>query len=779
MSFKNIPKELTELNQWVCWKAVVRESDGKVTKPPFNPRGFRASTVEPKHWSSFESCVNAVKAGKFTGIGFVFTENDPYAGIDMDAQKDENGKWSRDVLETVNRINSYTEQSPSGKGIHIIARANLPGNGHCDKQTGREIYDKMRYLTFTGNVLFDKNTIRGRHTAMSEVYMDWFSSHTGYELYQAPDLNFDNEIPHVKLQDCNIADTVKDLIANGTGIERFPGKDGEGADRSKALFYVCSQLVNGGESKETILRILTNKNYFMAQPALERRPNRTAAMAWVWKYTLAKCIQAHTDLKNEFEDLAAEIEADTEQHEIEEVDGCESCEDHEETESTDSDKPAPVKYTKGAFEKNAMKFIKANPLVYYLEEYYRYKGKYWHKCDTAIIERDVHLALSNRAFTMADINATITTVRRFATREAFSVPPTMVCFQNGVVDLKGWDKGKMNLELKAHDKDHHATSILNFDFDPEAQCKRWLKFLDEVFESDENSIRLLQQFMGYYLVYDYRWQKILVMLNKSRSGKGTIVKVIRELVGEAAFAPTTLTKLGSSFELDPLRYAKVAVIADAKQAKRDNLSQSHETLLNISGNDPVSVERKHKQSINTVIPARLLIVANEYPKFNDSQGALRNRTSILNFNVSFADRQDVNLFAKLKKELPGIFNWALRGLVDLAETGNFVETEAGAAKARELGVYQNPLGTFVEEILYQKKDATISTNDLYELYQRFCRSVDVYCMVKVEFSRRLTHLAPWIGHSRIGSKKERARVLVGVGVNSDQLDEYLDIESQF
>jgi len=144
--FENIPDELKALNQWVCWK-LVQTDDGKETKLPYNPHsGQMASVTNPQTWVSFADACAAVWQG-YSGIGFVFTAFDPYCGIDLDATENPaDFERQKAIFEA---MNSYSELSPSGEGLHIIVKAQVP---HGRKRAAIEIYSNERYFTFTGNV---------------------------------------------------------------------------------------------------------------------------------------------------------------------------------------------------------------------------------------------------------------------------------------------------------------------------------------------------------------------------------------------------------------------------------------------------------------------------------------------------------------------------------------------------------------------------------------------------------------------------------------------------
>jgi hypothetical protein len=145
--FANIPAELREIDQWICWRLVERDG-AKPTKVPLNARtGQLASVTKAADYSSFAEAVFA--APNCNGIGFVFTRNDPFTGIDLDDTHGDTEAFARQ-LKIFESFNSYSELSPSGRGLHIIVKAKLPGRGR--RRSSVELYDNERFFTFTGNV---------------------------------------------------------------------------------------------------------------------------------------------------------------------------------------------------------------------------------------------------------------------------------------------------------------------------------------------------------------------------------------------------------------------------------------------------------------------------------------------------------------------------------------------------------------------------------------------------------------------------------------------------
>jgi putative DNA primase/helicase len=159
---ENIPDPLKKM-PWVGWRWELNKNRDKWTKPPRNARtGKLASSTEPQTWSSFDEAFAAYEAGKFDGIGCVFSSADPYAGVDLDncLSRDGSGNLiaARWAAEIVSACDSYTEISPSGNGLKIWIAGKLPptaGNtkgGLGDDRRGKvEIFDGGRYFTATGH----------------------------------------------------------------------------------------------------------------------------------------------------------------------------------------------------------------------------------------------------------------------------------------------------------------------------------------------------------------------------------------------------------------------------------------------------------------------------------------------------------------------------------------------------------------------------------------------------------------------------------------------------
>ena len=127
MNIDAIPVELRNVAQWVAWRLEIRH--GGQTKVPVNPRSLRAAaTNDHRTWSTFHRAMKAVGRRGIVGVGFVLRASDPYCGIDLDGCIGEGGELNAEAELLIKRFNTYSEISPSGKGVKMILRGKKPPN---------------------------------------------------------------------------------------------------------------------------------------------------------------------------------------------------------------------------------------------------------------------------------------------------------------------------------------------------------------------------------------------------------------------------------------------------------------------------------------------------------------------------------------------------------------------------------------------------------------------------------------------------------------------------
>lgn len=167
-----IPGALKKLNHWVLWQFIWKDETQQWSKIPINAKTFKfAKSDSPETWSSFDEASQAYRnePESFDGVGFVFSVNDPYCGIDFDNCVNTDGSIDPLVTADIAKIDSYTEYSASGTGIHIIV-CGVYGGGN--KRGNKEVYDRTRYFTFTGKTIGDFQRINWRQATIEKLKIE-------------------------------------------------------------------------------------------------------------------------------------------------------------------------------------------------------------------------------------------------------------------------------------------------------------------------------------------------------------------------------------------------------------------------------------------------------------------------------------------------------------------------------------------------------------------------------------------------------------------------------
>lgn len=162
MTATTLPPGLAELYadpHWVNWQSEPRPGDPKPTKVPYMPslKGERrkAKAGDPATWGTVDTAVAAAAAGRFTGVGYEFHAGAGRFGIDIDNCLDPaTGLLTPLARAIVCLADTYCEPSPSGRGIHIIGRGELPRpeieeDRHGKKKGSYELYGGARYFRMT------------------------------------------------------------------------------------------------------------------------------------------------------------------------------------------------------------------------------------------------------------------------------------------------------------------------------------------------------------------------------------------------------------------------------------------------------------------------------------------------------------------------------------------------------------------------------------------------------------------------------------------------------
>lgn len=301
-----------------------------------------------------------------------------------------------------------------------------------------------------------------------------------------------------------------------------------------------------------------------------------------------------------------------------------------------------------------------------------------------------------------------------------------------------------------------------WEWNPKARKpKAWFGFLRDLFGDKEDEIALLQEWMGYVLSGDTWAHKGMIVVGPPRAGKGTIGHVLARLMGNSMVASPSLHSLGKDFGLQPLLDKRLCLISDARLSNKADIMAVIEVLLRITAGDSVDVGRKHKDSIHTVLDARVMMLSNEMPQLSDNSIAINTRFLILTLGNSFLGKEDTTLLDRLSTELPSIALWCVDGYKRLRERGKFVEPESSNEARGEWYEENNPLAQFIEDRCLIAEDAKIEMTKLYEGYRAWSEARGIPPMAANSLSRRIS--AMLVGKVRKG-KTGSTRYLYGMDV---------------
>jgi putative DNA primase/helicase len=300
------------------------------------------------------------------------------------------------------------------------------------------------------------------------------------------------------------------------------------------------------------------------------------------------------------------------------------------------------------------------------------------------------------------------------------------------------------------------------------QPRAWLDFLNDIWADDAESIDTLQEIAGYLLTARTDLQKFFMLIGPPRSGKGTIVRVLTALLGgDSAVASISLANLNEKFGLAELEAKQLAVMQDARFRSRDD-GVAVERILSITGEDPVSVEKKNKDQFTMRLSTRFLLVSNELPKMADESGALRSRVVMLRMMRTVDEaRRDIHLTDRLLAELPSILNWALDGLDRLNRRGRLVQPKSSEHHLNLLAMLSSPKQAFVDELCRVDTNERIPKQLLFDVWKFWCGRTGQLPGNMVHFARDLYAAVPGVDDARLSVNGKKIQHFTGLGLNTE------------
>jgi putative DNA primase/helicase len=195
--------------------------------------------------------------------------------------------------------------------------------------------------------------------------------------------------------------------------------------------------------------------------------------------------------------------------------------------------------------------------------------------------------------------------------------------------------------------------------------------------------------------------------------------MLHKLIGTENSVATSLHALMSDHGTVGLVGRTMAIMYDAHLPQKANGEKALEVLKSISGGDPQTINRKFHDEYTTLLTARVVMICNEIPRFNDTGDALLNRLLPFKFDISFNGREDHELETKLTHELEGIAIWALEGIKRYVTRGKLMTPREAVQDVQDLKRILNPVSAFAEDCMVMPTADPKEEVSVIELYQAY------------------------------------------------------------
>jgi putative DNA primase/helicase len=669
------PGELRTTDQFVCWCEENRNGD--ITKVPYSVHGGRASSTNPKTWAPFEAAIAYAEEHSMPGVGFVFTEDDPFAGIDIDKCRDaESGEIEPWAKKIVDALDSYTEVSPSGTGLHIFIKATLPGRNN--RKGPVEMYESRRYFTLTGRHLDGTPTeIHERQDVLERLYRHVFKAENSVEdanghRPRTASLDVDDEVL------LELAMRAK----NGEKFSRLWRGDTSdyGSDESRADLALCSLLAFWTDGDPNRMDHLFRQSGLMREK-WNRHDYR--------ERTFNRVLEGRT----EFYHPGEKVSVNGNRPRFQRATG----------------KPAPPTH-----DELRDRWIEGNPHhAHGLGEWRQYEDGIWVSVSETSVKAEIsgviETAKSEGIKPTASILASVTELTRikvFVPDERWDADSDILVCKNGSLHVSTG-------ELSEHRPEHYATSAVPYEYDPSIRPVIWDYFLRNTVPAAAN---FLQEFAGYALTNEMSHELAVWLYGPPGSGKSTFIAGLQAMLSHRAGILGLADLERSRFTLADLP-GKTLVVASEQPS---SYLASTNTLNAIISGEPIQVERKYHDPFTVTPRAKVCWAMNELPRVADANSGLFRRVKVVGFPALAEEERDPKIKHAIEQEGAAILNWALEGLWRLKKRGHF-EVPAGVEDATKQFRENNDVpALFVEDRCVRSIDSEVAAAKLYREYKYWC-----------------------------------------------------------
>jgi putative DNA primase/helicase len=696
---EKIPAELKQRRQWINWKYGPSDNKGKLTKIPVAPwatgHDGPASVTDPQNLTTFEEAVKTALARRW-GIGFAFYKGARIVGIDLD-------KIEPEADEIIKQANSYTERSPSGKGVHVLGYGELK---QAIKKSAIEVYGEGRFFTVTGNHV--EGTPLGLNVIQA-VLNQLVTKYRPEDTVPAPPVRegyankYDWRLEDIRKRDAKL----DELLSGGLGGKPSPS-EADMATLAKLLFW--------GYSEAEAVDIL---RAFRGREKLDRIDYITGMLR---KLTVDKTIADSVDVTKWSPATGYRLGFEA---------GEEVYAGGREIPAATSGK-ADRYFDEGAFIPQLLADELMNEFTFATmtdsKEIYVYLDGYYQPLGEVLIKRECKRRLQdkyrkNRFGEVLDfIQASTFTKRR---EEA----PNLIPLKNGVLNID-------TMELRPVSPEYMFFNKIPVEYDPKADCPRIRKFFSEIVNGPEE-VTVLEEVIGYCLYREYFITKALMLVGGGNNGKSTFLNLVKAFLGADNVSGRGL------HEFEDNRFAKADLLgklANIHADLPDRALYRTGVFKMLTGRDWITAEKKFQPSFSYQNYAKLLFSANKVPEALDDTDAFFRRWIIINFPNTFdSEDADPHILDKLAtpEELSGLLNTALSRLNDLLRKGGFSFSKSTDALREEYIRKSSPIASFVMDCLQIDSDAFIVKKDLFNVFADYCRGHGIPCVTQDTFFKNL------------------------------------------
>lgn len=304
---------------------------------------------------------------------------------------------------------------------------------------------------------------------------------------------------------------------------------------------------------------------------------------------------------------------------------------------------------------------------------------------------------------------------------------------NGIISLK-------NGHIVPHSRDYMITRSSDVEFDPNADCPVWRKFLCRIFGGDAEIIRYVQKSIGYSMSGDVGEQCAFFLYGNGRNGKSTFIEAIRGVMGSYAanIQPESIMKKNytSSANSDIARLNSVRFVSCGEP---DGAFIINEGLIKqLTGGDPVTARRLYENEFEFIPEFKLWIATNHKPIIRGTDDGIWRRVRLIPFTVQIPESEiDKALPDKLKVEYPGILNWMFQGFQMWMSEG--LKTPSAIQHAvddyrREMDV----VSAFIDECCELSDGAFVKAAELFQSYSQWADANKEYGMGHIRFGTEIS-----------------------------------------